>query len=84
MQLEAELLKTLSFYEPMSMEYILIDLSKEFTLENPHLTTEDLEQSLRRLRKQGKVKRIKQGKDVFWQKTFPKRSWFRSIKSWFY
>ena len=55
-KLEEELLKTLSFMEPMSEEFIYLDLDQQFLLENPELTIEDLKSALTALEKQFKIK----------------------------
>ena len=51
MSLFIELQKTLSFYEPMSLEMIFIDLDEGFLKANSELTTEDLLAELRLMEK---------------------------------
>lgn len=81
--LENQLLVTLSFLEPMSLEYIFIDLNKDFLLMNQSLTTKDLELSLKNLvalkiiKKISPKKSVKDGQEK-WIRNFPKKSlWSR-------
>jgi len=75
--LENEILKTLSFMEPMSLEHILLDLDKDFSQNHPELTYEDLVNSLIVLKRQKRVKNIKTKDQQLWIKIFPKRSWWK-------
>jgi len=76
--LSNELLKTLSYFEPMSIEYIYLDLSKEFTLLNPELNVEDLLKCLTQLEKEKKIKSFRKEKQKYWQRVYPKKSlWHR-------
>lgn len=77
-QLENELLQTLSYFEPMSIEYIYIDISKEFTISHPEITIDDLLQSLNDLEKKKLIRSFRNEKQKYWQKVYPKKSlWFR-------
>jgi hypothetical protein len=85
--LENQLLITLSFLEPMSLEYIFIDLDKDFLLNNNELTTKDLELALASLVTAKKLKLLKAGKDKsqkeMWIKLFPKKSIFTRFRRFF-
>jgi len=72
--LENELLKTLSFFEPMSLDLIYLDLDRSFVEENPNLTIDDLELSLKSLINQKKVKKIKIDKSNLYIRNYPKKS----------
>lgn len=79
--LSDELLKCLSFYEPMNLEKIYLDLDQDFLMENPELTTNDLLQELQLLERAKKLKKTKRDGQFYWQRLYPKRSWWRSIFS---
>ena len=79
-KLEEELLKTLSFMEPMSEEFIYLDLDQQFLLENPELTIEDIKSALTALEKQLKIKRMSSENQEKWIKVFPRKSLFQRLK----
>ncbi len=79
MTLEEELEKTLSYFEPMSLEMIYIDFSNEFLTANHSYTIEDLELALKSLEAQKKIKRSKKEKQIFWIKLYPKKSILKRI-----
>ena len=79
--LKDEILRTLSFLEPMSLEYLFLDFDKEFLLSNNQLTYEDLLHSLDRLKKDKKVKIIIKNKQKLWIKIFPKKAWYKRLFS---
>lgn len=79
--LQQVLLETLSFYEPMSLEFILLDLNDHFLKENPNLTTEDLLATLHDLNRQKKIKKIKKQGQLHWLRVFPKKSLWHRIKA---
>lgn len=81
--LELELLKTLSFFEPMSSEFIFIDLDNNFLQQNPEYTLEDLESALSSLLKQKKIKKIKSNGHYQWIKLYPKKSFLKRFISFF-
>ncbi len=84
-KLEQELLKTLSFYEPMSMELIYLDLDKDFLLANSELTLDDLDSVLKSLVRLKLVKRYKGDNDqILWQRIFPKKSLLRRFTRYFF
>ena len=66
LELENELLLTLSYFTPMPLEKILLELNSDFLLSNPELLTEDLMKSLVSLRKRKKVKSIKENGEILW------------------
>ncbi len=82
-QLKNEILKTLSFMEPMSLEHILLDLDQAFTLNNPKFCYEDLLNTLEHLRKSKKIKLLVQAEQQLWIKIFPKRSFLQKIRNLF-
>ena len=76
--LQEEILKTLSYLEPMSIEFILLDMDKEFLMANPTFTTEDLSKELDFLKKNKKIKSTKANEQVYWIKIYPKRKpWYK-------
>jgi hypothetical protein len=78
-ELRDELLKTLSFMEPMSLEYILLDFDKDFLEKNPNLTTEDLFKVLQKLKKEKLVTSKKSDGQIYWVKKFPKKPWYKRL-----
>jgi predicted HAD superfamily phosphohydrolase YqeG len=79
--LEIELLKTLSHFESMSMEFILIDFDEKFLKNNPSFTTDDLQECLSQLQKKKLIKRVVENKQEMWIKTFPKKSLIKRFLS---
>ena len=77
--LENEILRTLSFMEPMSLEYIFLDLDKDFLQHHNHLNTQDLLNTLERLKKTKKIKQITDGEQKKWIKVFPKKPWYKRL-----
>jgi hypothetical protein len=80
--LSQQLLLTLSFFEPMSIEMIFLDLDKEFTLDNPDITMDKVLKELGALELDKKLKHFKKEGQIFWIKpNIRKRSlWRRLIK----
>jgi hypothetical protein len=66
--LREQLLMTLSFLEPMSIEMIFIDLDKEFTLDNPDITMDVVLKELRALQVEKKLRQFKKDGQIFWIK----------------
>jgi hypothetical protein len=66
--LREQLLMTLSFLEPMSIEMIFIDLDKEFTLDNPDITMDLVLKELRALQLEKKLRQFKKEGQMFWIK----------------
>ena len=83
MELKNELLRTLSFYEPMSLEYIFLDLDKSFLDTHTDLTTEDLIQALSQLKSSHLVKEITSGETKSWIRIPPKKSFLRLLREKF-
>jgi predicted HAD superfamily phosphohydrolase YqeG len=81
--LEIELLKTLSHFESMSIEFILIDFDATFLKVNPEFTTDDLKESLQALQKKKLIKRVIEDKQEKWIKVFPKKNLLKKIFSKF-
>lgn len=83
--LRDELLKTLSYFEPMSLELIYLDLSKEFTLLNNEVTVEDLLKELISLEKEKKIHSTIREKQKFWIRVYPrKKSFWLRLKDRFF
>lgn len=80
-ELKNQLLMTLSFYEPMTMEFIYLDLDQDFLIDNPNLTVEDLKNELVILEKEKKIKKLKDPES--WIRLHPKKSLFKRLKSLF-
>lgn len=83
MKLKLELLRTLSFMEPMNMEMIFIDISSEYLLLNKNDTIEDLKEALAQLVKEKKVKVLKIDNHQYWIRLYPKKSMMRKIRDYF-
>jgi len=81
--LKQTLLRTLSFYEPMTKEMILLDLDATFFELNPYLTLDDLEKMLRLLVAEKLIEVKGSGRNKTWQRLVPKRSLKRHLKSFF-
>ncbi len=83
MNLEQELLRTLSFYEPMTLEYIFLDLDKSFTDTYDSLTTQDLSFALESLERKKRIKKMKNNETISWIRLSPKKSLKRRFKEFF-
>ena len=57
-------LETLSFFEPMSLDKIILDFDKSVIEKMPDFTSDELEKILKYLEKKGKVKKIHLEKSV--------------------
>jgi hypothetical protein len=80
--LEQVLLETLSFFESMNKEQIYLQMeSYNFEIVRDN-TAEDLENSLAKLVKERKIKKVIINKEERWQKIFPKRPWWSIFKWW--
>ncbi len=75
--LEEVLLSTLSFFDPMSKEQILLQMDESSIDVQERLTVKDLEDELIRLVKLKKLKKSKKNKDVVWIRRFPKKPLLR-------
>jgi hypothetical protein len=78
--LKVQLLMTLSYYEPMSQEFIYLDLDQSFLLANPELTVEDLKDALSELEKENKIKKISDKNASKWIRLFPKKSLWQRFR----
>ncbi len=77
--LEDEVLKTLSFFEPMSLEKIYLDFNEGFLLSRPDFVVEDLGQILANLKKRKLVKEINESSHKEWLKIYPKKNWYKKL-----
>lgn len=81
--LERLILENLSFYEPMSIEKLLLDFDQEVIEGHRELTIDDLKNELLRLEKRKKVvKELIEGRE-YYKKVFPKRGLKRKLLSFF-
>ena len=80
MDLQEELLRTLSFFEPMSLEHIFLDLDKSFLDTYDELTTDDLLFSLKALEKKSRIKEIRKDDQRMWVRIHPKKSIYRKCR----
>lgn len=79
--LREQLLMTLSFLEPMSIEMIFIDLDKEFTLDNPDITMDQVLKELKALQAEKKLEQFKKDGQLFWIKpNISKKSLWRRFQ----
>lgn len=72
--LREELLATLSFWDPMELDQIYLELNQTFVIQNPQITADNLIQELKKLEKDKKVTLIKIDQKYLWKKVFPKRT----------
>lgn len=80
MDLQEELLRTLSFFEPMSLEHIFLDMDKSFLDTYDELTTDDLLFSLKALEKKSRIKEIRKDDQRMWVRIHPKKSIYRKCR----
>jgi len=73
-ELEDQLLVTLSYFESMSLELILIDMDSEFLKKNHSLTTADLELALKNLTKKKLIKIDHSNDQKKWLRVYQKKS----------
>lgn len=71
--LKDELLITLSFWEPMGIDQITIQLSEPLLLKHPELTIESLHQVLKKLEDEKKIQCFKQDDKYVWKRIMPRR-----------
>ncbi|MBT4792645.1 MAG: hypothetical protein HON90_13815 [Halobacteriovoraceae bacterium] len=74
-----EILKTLSFFEPMSLEFIFLDLDPNFVKENNKITYDDLLNVLTELESQKRIIIIQDNSQKKWIKLFPKKPWYKKL-----
>ena len=72
--IETILLETLSFYDEMSLEDIILQMSSADINHNKKLTGDDLLKALESLTKRRKIKLSAKKPDKKWIRIFPKRS----------
>ena len=82
-KVEELVLETLSFYEPMSFELILLDMPRERILDIPNFNREDLEKALSSLKESKKIKELSLNSknEICWIKVFPKKGLIKRIYS---
>lgn len=71
--LKHELLVTLSFFEPMNMEKLFIDISEEFSLTHNNLQVKHLKEVLTELEEQKLIRSSIHNEEMYWIKIYPKR-----------
>jgi hypothetical protein len=69
--------ETLSFYDPMTIEQIILDLDSEKIKTMPGFNTEELNKILDHFLNTKKVKLEVIDNDKAWIKVFPKRPWWK-------
>ena len=79
---EEELLRTLSHFEAMSMEFIFLDFDQDFLVANPDFTLDELKDCLLRLEKKKLIKKMNHDGQEAWIKTYPKKSIWKKLKSY--
>ncbi|MGZ3788731.1 MAG: hypothetical protein ACXVLQ_09425 [Bacteriovorax sp.] len=78
--LEELVLGTFSFYEPMTLSQVILDMDSALLKGYPHFTKEDLEGIIKILEKKKLLRATRIDKEVGWIRIHPKRSW----RSWFF
>ena len=78
--LKHEILLTLSFFEPMTLEKIFLEIDRDYVIANPELKTEDLIKTLKKLERSKKVKKIMKNQEHTWTKNYPKRPWWKNFR----
>lgn len=76
-ELENILLKTLSFYEPMSFSKIVFDIDTEVLKSYPHFDRDQMLIILTSLEKRGMVRKVGAGSEAQWIRTLKKRSFWK-------
>ncbi len=79
----ALILSTLSFYEPMTLEKIILDLDSESLSRYPQFGRDHLEEILGQLVRQKSIKMKKIEGDRTWIRLFPNKSLWQKWKSLF-
>ncbi|MBC75839.1 MAG: hypothetical protein CME64_07470 [Halobacteriovoraceae bacterium] len=82
-ELRDEVLKTLSFFEPMSLEKIYLDFDQEFLVSRPDFVVEDLVVILKELGKEKLIKQTFNDGQKQWVRVYPKQSFWSRIKKLF-
>lgn len=77
--LQDQLLMTLSYFEPMTMEFIYLDMDQDFLMAHPEFTMDDLQECLKLLAKQKKIKTIKTDNTTRWVRIYPRKGLIKRI-----
>lgn len=80
-KIEALVLEVLSFYEPMSLELILLDMPEERIAEIPDFNREELEDILKKLKKESRITSSTVKKETYWIKKIPRKSLLKRFLS---
>ena len=76
--IENHILETLSFFDPMTAEQIILDFDEKILLEFPEFTKNELFIELARLENLKIIKVIKQNGEDHWIKCYKKRKkWYQ-------
>lgn len=76
-ELEEIVLKNLSFYEPMGIDKLILDISDEDLDKYPDFNLEKLEEILKTLKKKKLVKLVTKKPDRQWIRISKKRPWWK-------
>jgi DNA-binding PadR family transcriptional regulator len=79
MMLREKLLITLSFFDPMDIELILMELDIDHLGDHRDLTLDDLYDELKSMEKEGLIKTQGEGQGQTWIKIQKKRSWWQRL-----
>lgn len=75
--IENHILETLSFFDPMSIEQIILDFDEKILMKNPDFTKKELFVVLDDMRKRKILKVTKQKGEKYWLKCYKKRKkWY--------
>lgn len=78
-ELEQELMRTLSFYQPMSKEQIYLELDDQFLSKHKNLNSDDLDISLKRLTKRKIIRKIKEKEQTKWIRNYKQKLTFQRL-----
>lgn len=77
---QEEVLRTLSYFEPMDLEKIFLDFDREFLLSHPDFVVEDLARILMELKNKRLVKEVGGEEQKQWMRIFPeKKPWWKKL-----
>lgn len=83
-ELEVLILETLSFFENMTLEKIILDLDQNKLKQFPDFSKEDLLDLLNKFERERLVKKIQIDQEVMWIKIRKQNnSWFKRFKDFF-
>lgn len=83
-ELEVLILETLSFFENMTLEKIILDLDQNKLKQFPDFSKEDLLDLLNQFERERLVKKIQIDQEVMWIKIRKQNnSWFKRFKDFF-